>query len=225
MSNIPKVLEGSWFNTKLFLLLESKTDGVVSIDPGLKSYLTFYAPDYGYGYIGNNMKDMIMKQLLLIDKRYSIVNDTSIKSKIRKKLKKTIDKNIKKLSNKLEEINWKAANYLVGTFKLILLPDFKFSTCYNFKNKETNNILLLTHKNLYKILLKKCKENHSYVKLVDESFSTVTCSTCKNKNKPIDRVYECGNCGLKICRDINACINIYNNYQDSNIHKICDSFE
>ena len=61
-----------------------------------------------------------------------------------------------------------------------------------------------------KIMAKKYKCN---IIEVNEYMTSKTCHNCKNIDKDlgIKKIYNCNCCKIKIDRDINAAINIYNN--------------
>jgi putative transposase len=58
----------------------------------------------------------------------------------------------------------------------------------------------------------KCKLYGSNLVVVDRWFpSSKTCSNCGTKKETLslsERVFECGNCGFTIDRDLNAAINL-----------------
>jgi putative transposase len=58
----------------------------------------------------------------------------------------------------------------------------------------------------------KCELYGSKLVVVDRWFpSSKTCSHCGSKKETLtlnERVFECGNCGLMIDRDLNAAINL-----------------
>ena len=81
--------------------------------------------------------------------------------------------------------------------------------------KNTNNKSLkinLSDLKFYKFktrLLYKAEIKNKKVLMVNENFTTQTCSFCGNINKPgCSKIYNCINCKNKIDRDINAAKNI-----------------
>ena len=57
----------------------------------------------------------------------------------------------------------------------------------------------------------KCSISNTKFKLVDEYYTSKTCSICCNYNENLkgDKIYYCNNCNTTINRDINGCRNIY----------------
>ena len=57
----------------------------------------------------------------------------------------------------------------------------------------------------------KCSINNKKFKLVNEYYTSKTCSLCGNYNYKLggNKTYNCNNCKCIIDRDINGCRNIY----------------
>ena len=62
----------------------------------------------------------------------------------------------------------------------------------------------------YEFLMKlkyKCELNGNNLKVVDESYTSILCSSCGNEHPNLgsSKVYKCIHCNLKIDRDVNSC--------------------
>jgi putative transposase len=57
----------------------------------------------------------------------------------------------------------------------------------------------------------KCSATNTQFKLVDEFYTSKTCSCCGSYNNNLggNKIYKCINCNKSIDRDINGCRNIY----------------
>ena len=57
----------------------------------------------------------------------------------------------------------------------------------------------------------KCSTNNKKFKLVNEYYTSKTCSLCGHYNEKLggNKIYNCKNCECSIDRDINGCRNIY----------------
>ena len=57
----------------------------------------------------------------------------------------------------------------------------------------------------------KCKVTQTNYSLINECYTSKTCSYCGNYNEKLTRekIYNCKACKLKLDRDINACRNIF----------------
>ena len=77
------------------------------------------------------------------------------------------------------------------------------------------NILQISFARFKQILTYKCAINGVYVSLVDPKNTSKECSCCGNIDNQLNitkRVYECKECGLKMKRDHNSCINMINRF-------------
>jgi putative transposase len=56
----------------------------------------------------------------------------------------------------------------------------------------------------------KCKLTKTNFKLVNEYYTSKTCSNCGNYNDKLkgEKTYDCDKCNFKLDRDLNACRNI-----------------
>jgi len=101
---------------------ESQASGIVGIDPGVRTFATFYSPDIS-GKIGEGDFSRIYRLLLNLDQLYSK------RSKANKRKKKSLTKAIRRLSakikNLIDELHWKTARFLCENFSVILMPTYE----------------------------------------------------------------------------------------------------
>jgi transposase len=113
---------------------------ICAIDPGEKKFIQF-AGLQSYGYIGKNMRKVLLKNRNKISKYQKILskkkNKKGNKLRNRKHIRKKIRKLHKKNKNIVKELHNQAANYLCKNFNKILIPKF-----------ETQN--MITHKKTFK---------------------------------------------------------------------------
>ncbi len=77
------------------------------------------------------------------------------------------------------------------------------------------SILHISFHMFKQIMRYKCAINGVYLSLVDPRNTSKTCSRCGNIDNQLNitkRVYECKECGLKMKRDHNSCINMINKF-------------
>lgn len=143
------------------------------------------------------------------------------KNKQGKKFVKT--NNIKKLEQKIRLIDRRLAN-IRNTYIHEVTKDLVRTTPKKIVIEDLNVKGMMKNKHLsksvqqqcfYKVrqyLTYKCQMNSIELVVADRWFpSSKTCSCCggiKHDLKLKDRIYICGNCGLKIDRDYNASINL-----------------
>ena len=144
------------------------------------------------------------------DKDLKILPDT--------KYNKILYKYGSKMRNKINDLHKKVSEFLVTRFENIHLG--KISTSSIISNKRSNlgsinkrrmNVLsFYKFTEIIKIMAKKYKCN---IIEVNEYMTSKTCHNCKNIDKDLGmkKIYNCNCCKIKIDRDINAAINIYNN--------------
>lgn len=189
---------------------------VVSLDPGVRTFQTFYSPEGIAGKLGENMSSKLLYYGKKIDLMKSLLTK-NIKNK--GNLKRRIFKSITKIKNTVNDLHKKAASFLTRNFKYILLPKFdvlnmtkrKLPTkIRNIGNKTVRNMLMLSHSKFLEYL--KFKTDNLI--LVNEEYTSKTCGTCGYLNDELGskKKFECSKCCYKNDRDLNAARNILLKY-------------
>jgi len=176
----------------------------ISIDPGLKTFLTGISTNKIYK-IGDNLVDTYKHNLKRIDKLAKINN---------KKSRKNIESIKRNSFNKITDLHWKSINYLLNTEKKkdILIGNWSTKDISsNERYLDTINKRIANGLRFYDFIQKltfKCTEYSANLKVIDESYTSKICSFCKQLSTiRNDRTLKCS-CGLNLDRDINGCINI-----------------
>ena len=188
---------------------------IVSLDPGVRTFQTFYSPNGVYGKMGNNKIDELYKFGKKLD------NLISHKTKvINKKTKRNLNDRCFKLRTKIKntvsDMHWKTASYLCKNYNYILLPNFETQKMSkkidrNINHKSVRMMMTLSHYK-FKEKLKyksKCYKNCKVLD-VSESWTSKTCGKCGNINNDLRgaKIYSCKICKIKIDRDVNGARNI-----------------
>lgn len=101
---------------------ENQACGIVAIDPGIRTFATFYSPDCS-GKIGEGDFAKIHRLSLNLD------DLCSRRAKANKKKARLLTKAIRRLSakirNLISELHWKTARFLCANFSVILLPTYE----------------------------------------------------------------------------------------------------
>ena len=176
------------------------------VDPGLRTFLTTFGNNSCYEYKHNKLKlNKINKQIDLIkSSKYT----RSSKTRIRKK---SFNKRETSKSNLVDEIHWKSINHLLINNDVIFYGDIKSHNIVKHKkyrniNRAFNDLKFYIFKER---LLYKASTKNKYVLCVNEAYTTQTCSSCGQNNKPkASEIYYCSNCNFYMGRDINASKNI-----------------
>ncbi len=185
----------------------------VSLDPGVRSFQTFYG-EKTYGKIGNVIGADIKKKFLRISKLQSLTDTNNI-SRQRYRLRQKCSSLITKIKNKINDLHWQTASYLVNNYKTIFIPKFgiqKMLSNTNGLNKRTKRMMqtLANYSFTQKLihLSKTIKDTKVFV--CNESFTTQTCGNCGKLNKKISnkKIFNCKKCKISIDRDVNGSRNI-----------------
>jgi len=182
---------------------------IIVLDPGLRTFMTGLSDDQHLK-IGTTIHKKIKKNIKRLNK---IKNNKNIPIKIKNKNEKLINQ---KITNKVNDLHWKTIKYLTTNYKTIFLGDMSAKSIV-MKNKsilsnESKVACLRTRYYEFRLRLKyKCSINNNNFKLVNEYYTSKTCSLCGNYNNKLEgnKIYNCKNCNCSIDRDINGCRNIY----------------
>jgi putative transposase len=183
----------------------------VSIDPGVRKYLTTYAPNDQESYIlGNRWSTLITEKSIKLDKLYSKISKK--KGKEKNKIKDQILRIRKKICNLKMELKFQSANFISKKYDLIMIPKLEsgklcIKADRKLKTKTARSLLNAGHCKFFDILKDKCWENGSKFLHVREEYTSQTCPKCGELNK-CNEVYKCKNCHFKHDRDIVGALNI-----------------
>jgi len=187
----------------------------VSLDPGVRTFQTFYSPDGIYGKIGDGKINDIEK----LHNRIDEINQTksiTIEKRKRRNLNKRCRKLRIKIRNIVKDLHFKTATYLCENYKNILLPSFNVKQMINKNNRKISkrtvrNMISLSHYKFKEILKYKasCYKDRN-VFICDESYTSKTCGKCGylKDNLGGSKIYECNNCKSVMDRDVNGARNV-----------------
>jgi putative transposase len=205
--------------------IKKEVKNPVAIDPGVRKYITTYAPNNKESYIlGNRWTSNIMQKCILLDKIFSIKKKDYVEKlknlKLTKNLsKKRIDQIMKhkilklrkKIHNLKEELKYKIANFITKEYDLIMMPKLKIDcskkTDRRLKTKTVRELTNAGHCRFFNILEDKCWEHGKHFLQVREEYTSKTCPCCGHLNT-CNEIYKCKNCEYKQDRDITGAFNI-----------------
>ena len=173
------------------------------VDPGVRTFMTTF---------GNQGCTEYEHNAYLIDafdKKIKILKDR--RERKTRVTKRRILKVERKKSNVINELHWKTINKMLKMNDFIFYGDIKSHGIVKGKenstlNRNVNNLKFYKFKER---LLFKSIERSKKVYLVNEAYTTQTCSFCGNKYNPgCSKVYNCVLCKRSIGRDVNASKNI-----------------
>jgi IS605 OrfB family transposase len=193
---------------------ENQVKGIISIDPGQKTFCSGYDPSGKFIEFGKQDIGRIARLLHYRNKLVS-KSDKATKNVKRRKLKIAGLRIYKDAWNLVEELHKKLAKWLCENYKIILLPKLNFHYCKKLNKKSTAKLSVLRHCGFFDRLSSKAREYPGCkVIQVNESYTSITCSNCGNLHKSLRNkdIYNCSNCNLSIGRDANASKNIFMRY-------------
>lgn len=105
-------------------------------------------------------------------------------------------------------------NYLTRKYKKILLPSFDSQELFGKRRvihrSSARKLNYLSHYKFKERLKKRCELVDTKLYIVDESFTSKTCTGCGSLNNVGgSEVYKCRVCDLVIDRDVNGARNIF----------------
>ena len=191
---------------------------VVSIDPGVRTFLTCYDPCGEIFEIGTHEDTKKLHDLCLkIDDLQSLRSQKDIKKKTRYNIKIREYKIRDQIKNKRSDLHRKTAKLLISNYDVILLPKFETSRMAEHTPKRkissdtVRKMFTWSHYSFQNLLISKAREiNGTQVHIVDESYTTKTCGNCGFINDDIagKKKYKCPKCHQELERDWNAARNI-----------------
>lgn len=183
------------------------------IDIGVRTFMTIYSKNKCVE-IGKNICKIIDKYNDKLDK---LKSDYTMEKLSKSKYNKTRFKYQEKINNKINDIHKKVGNYLLKTYETINIGKVSINNMVsnltgNIKEKTKRRLLKLSHYRFREYIKLNSLKYGNTINEIDEYMTSKMCHNCKNIKNDLgsNKIYNCMNCNIKIDRDINASINIYN---------------
>ena len=187
--------------------------GIVSLDPGVRSFLTYFAEDSA-GHIGKGDFGRIQRLCAHLDKLLSRAKLET--RRFAKRSKYRAARSIRtRIGNLIDELHHKAGHWLVNHFGVILLPTFETSnmakrTARKIKSKTARSMLTFAHYRFQQFLAWKCQQYGKTLILVNEAYTSKTVSwTGQLIPKLGGRKTVRGRDGREMDRDLNGARGIF----------------
>ena len=210
------VLEfGKWF---IVIPKEIKTspienqEGVVAIDPGVRTFATYFSTEGYFGKLGKEAFDRILKLNLKIDKLLGKISTEKDKNK-KSNLKRSIFNIRFKIRNLIDELHWKTIKFFTSRFKVIIFPPFNVSEMIKKSNRKLHKKVIRSMNCFrffkFKERLKlKCKENGVTFIESSEAFTSRTNSFTGELIENLGSKEKFMFNNISVDRDINGARNI-----------------
>lgn len=192
---------------------EKQQDNIISLDPGIRTFQTYYSP-LESGEIGKNAITRIDRLLHQTDKLQSEISN--LKGNKKKSKTKARFKIFDKVKNLVSELHHKSAHWLTSNYKHIIIPEFATQDMVKKWNRKLNKnsarrLNILSHYKFRQILEHHASKNQASVNVVSEAWTSKTCGCCGFINSQLGskKLFTCPHCGLVIDRDVNGARNIF----------------
>ena len=196
---------------------------VISLDPGLRKFLTGYDPEGNVLFVGGGSERFDLLDIILeadsISSRLATGKNLS-KEKV-SELRKIRFLLNQKIRWKVDDMHWKTINYLTANYDVIMMPFFGTKDMVKIKRKvdgtkkytlsrRNKRIMLMFSFCKFRERLKwKCDVLKKKLFIVTEEYTSVTCGNCGSRKKSnSNEVYDCKNCETVLDRDVNGARNI-----------------
>ena len=185
---------------------------VVALDLGIRSFLTWYS-ETDAGQMGKHDFGRIQRLCQHLDGLLS----RAAKSQGRRKrnLHRAAARMRARVGNLIDELHHQAARLLVNNFDLILLPTFETQDMAQrgkrrLRSKSVRSMLTFAHYRFQRFLLWKAWETGKQVLLVNEAYTSNTCSWSGEIIRNLGGRHEiAGSDGVRLDRDINGARGIF----------------
>lgn len=150
---------------------------IVSLDPGVRSFITFYSPDYS-GHLGKGDFSCIQRLCVHLDNLISRRDLEKNKQK-RRSLTKASRRMRAKIKNLITELHHKTAKFLTDNFDVILLPTFETKQMSSkagrkLRKKSVRSMLTLSHYTFKQFLKWKAFQTGKLVVDCNEAYTSKT---------------------------------------------------
>jgi putative transposase len=193
---------------------------VISLDPGVRTFMTGYDKDGKTFEFGKGGMKRIEQHLHRADglnskiyKRKADVYEHNHKR--RQNMKKAMRKILSRVTNKINDCHHKVSKYLCENYDAVLLPIFNTQEMIGKGSRKINSrtarqMCTWSHYKFRQIINAKAKRYGCLIVPCDEYLTSKTCSHCGNVNWDLkgEKEYICERCDQVLDRDINAAKNI-----------------
>ncbi len=200
-------------DTRLAVSENQGSGDVVALDPGIRTFLTYFSENGHFGHLGVGFR-RVMSLQYRIDKLLSardLLKGKECRER-RNNLRRAVGKLRYRLRCLVDELHWKCINYLVRNYRVILLPTFETSEMVRRGGRKINKTVVRAMQSyrFYEFgerLAHKCCEYGVTLLRVNEAYTSKTNSfngEVFNIGSRKSFVYD----GVTVDRDMNGARNI-----------------
>lgn len=210
---------------------ENVQRGVCSLDPGVRTFMTFYSPDVLGGVAGELGKDSMEQRIIpylnsihkmskVFDRRRTFYTKGGkvVKCRLRLKIARKLAQKYDKVSSLIKDAHCRIARWLCDHFHTIILPEFKTHAMVRRKGrrrrlrrKTVRALQNWKHYQFRQRLIHTAETTmNTHVILCSEEYTSKTCSQCGYLYRGLGskKTFSCPSCHSIMDRDVNAAKNI-----------------
>lgn len=192
----------------------------VFLDPGGRTFQTFYSPDGVAGklgddfYKGRRMEATLHRADKLMGKAAKLANQTG-EGRRRRRIIIRAQALRTKVRDTVRDLHRKACHFLCANFKHIFIPKFQAQKMTQVGRRvlgssAVRNLTTFAHSEFRNKLLEYGARRACTVTLVSEAFTTSTCTACGElMDVGSKKVVSCNACGCRLDRDLAGARNIF----------------
>ena len=185
----------------------ARRQAMVALDPGARNFLAFYGRQC-FGTIQAALEVHSLPRKMASKKKRS----KGESRRIRRAMKRGVERMAHRKESLVNDMHFKVASFLTRHFLRVISPKLRFGQILSSSlPKPAKRALLRVRHGRFRTRLKDKAETAGCVIIDDdEHLTSATCSRCGTvREVGGDDTFLCWNCGLTLCRDINAAKNIY----------------
>lgn len=188
---------------------------VCSLDPGVRTFQTIYDPSREECLeVGAEDMKAITRLCIGADKLEGRMSQSSSKKKYH--LRRACRRLRRRIRCLVDEVHKQLAKYLATSYDAVMIPTFEVSNMVRKADRKirkatVRQMLSWSHYRFRQRLISKCREYGSKVVVVNEAYTSKTCSGCGELNVKLGgkKVFRCEGCGVEMDRDMNGAKNIF----------------
>lgn len=194
---------------------------VCSLDPGVRTFQTIYDPSRSRVIeVAPGDKSRLFRICKELDKLMSRI-DTCKKSKRKCNMRRAAKRLRLRIKSLVREVHCQLSVFLTREYDIIMLPKFEVSQMVTKSSRKigsnsTRSMLTWSHFHFRERLAFKCRERGSKLVVVNEAWTSKTCSNCGKVKHDLGKakVFHCEHCSSTFDRDVNGAKNIFlKNYE------------
>jgi putative transposase len=198
----------------------NKLAGVISLDPGVRTFQTGYDPSGLVVECGKYDIGRIYRLCYVLDDLQSRWSQKEVKHHKRYRLRRAGRRIRVKIRNLVDDLHCKLTKWLVERYRVVLIPVFETQNMIRrgqrrLHSKTARAMCTWSHYRFRTRLQDKVRE-HPWCKViaVTEEYTSKTCGRCGHVHAKLggNKVFHCPSCHLTVDRDLNGARNILLKY-------------